>query len=926
MMKMYVAQVLRRQLLCLLALLCSSSFVVATFSESALAQHRHGSDSKAKRTAAVSIISPLMLLLDDPDNIGDSVCELMASVARGDYDFGETPQAIDSIASKVAEHNAIFDFVDYESATHVAVRDGAWNSVSTWYKRRVPGDCANVVIPEGVSVTYDRELEQRFNTVRVDGKLQFATDQSSKMIVDTLVVDPRGELQLGSRGQPVNEAVTVQLVIANNGDIDTLKDPMLLSRGIVAHGKTRIHGAAKLSHTKVSQNPIRGASSLVLSESPVGWKVGDTIVVAGTTYLGWKWDNTIRAVRYFGSQDEVRIITSINGTVIGLDRNLEYDHSSPRADLKTSVANHSRNVVIRTENGSTVPTHQRGHVMFMHSNNVDVRYAEFHQLGRTDKSIRSFDVPDVTSVMANSNVRGRYSLHLHRIGTSDQRSPAVIVGNAVFGSPGWGYTHHDSHAIFDSNVSFDTFGAGFVAETGNETGVWSNNLAIKGEGNRAINPKNGNQREEFDIGRNGVGFWFQGRMVRSIDNVAASFNNAYAYLHRGAGMLNFPAENFMLPEALGFDPSTTPDDPPIRNFDNNEAFASTVGMYVVKANPNQGHNIYTVISNFKGWNVRHGIGMEYTSHYLVDNADLIASPAVPFSSPNWGIELGTNTSDMVIRRANIEGFPVGMHLSKHYTNADDLGRDQYVIIEPSFTGVADLYEENDASDTFINENELQLGRFSLNLNQTNGRFEYLEAGGGVNVQYVGTKTDSIGTAPVPAGTDDVGVQYRQMLANLLENGYQVDAATGDYYTIIENYFSDRATGTIHKYGFKTYLGPNVKSAINNRFTPFYPSIRAQNINLGSRSPSANPDLAHTVVENDVKITLTANDSDPDGDDLKIDGIVQPRNGLVFLDDHDTVTYRPLPSFVGTDSFEYWVTDSHGNFSKGLVSVTVGGSL
>ncbi|MDP1271274.1 hypothetical protein, partial [Klebsiella pneumoniae] len=75
-------------------------------------------------------------------------------------------------------------------------------------------------------------------------------------------------------------------------------------------------------------------------------------------------------------------------------------------------------------------------------------------------------------------------------------------------------------------------------------------------------------------------------MVCLVGNVAASVNHGYVYLHRGSRMRGFPNDAFMLPEALRINGNSSPDDVPIFNFHGNEAFASTVGIYVVKANPN----------------------------------------------------------------------------------------------------------------------------------------------------------------------------------------------------------------------------------------------------------------------------------------------------------------------------------------------------
>lgn len=867
------------------------------------------------------LIAPIMLLLDEgPVDICSS------SGPSGLPDLGPNPVPSHTDPGKMTEHMALLAFVDYTKMTHLAISDGDWSNPATWYAGRIPGDCARVVIPENVTVRYDLDSNARLFTVRVDGQLNFALDRSSRMVLDTLVVDPRGTLQIGSTTQPVPAAHSVDIIIAANGDINVSQDPMLLSRGVVAHGVTRIHGAPKRVHLKAAINPMAGQSQLTLAELPTGWRIGDRLVIAGTYYGGWKWSNAVRDVIYSGTQDEVRTITAINGNTVTLDSPLVFNHASPRADLKTSVVNFSRNVTIRTENADTVETHQRGHVMFMHSDRVDVRYAEFDQLGRTDKSVDSFDISNVSPVRADSNVQGRYSVHFHRTGTSNQRQPAVAVGNAVFGSPGWGYTHHDSHAVFHDNASFDTFGAGFVAETGNETGIWSSNIAIKAEGNRAFNPKNGNNVDGFDMGRTGDGFWFQGRLVRSIDNIAASVNHGFVYLHRGAGMLSFPPDRFMLPEALGLSRNASPDDAPIRNFDKNESFASTVGLYVVKANPNQEHDIVTVLSNFTAWSVRAGAAIEYTSHYLLRDFDLIAldGSVEPFVDPAFGLEFGNNTTDMVARNIQVRDFPVGVRLGKHQTDSSAFGKDQFVVIGGSFNNVATRYEEQDQTDTFIQESDLVPGQFVLNVDNNNGRFEYLSPAttAGTGVAYTGNKLDSIGIAPIPAGTDTYGIFNQDMIANVEINGYFKDTTSNDMYTVVENYFSDRATGEIHKYGFKTYLGPNVVSILGNRFHAWADAEFRGSINLASSPPVAQNDTATTSYQTTVAINLTANDSDPESEALRVDGIVQPRNGLVFQDSDSTVSYWPNFGFVGVDRFEYWVTDGQGNFTKADVAVTV----
>ena len=60
------------------------------------------------------------------------------------------------------------------------------------------------------------------------------------------------------------------------------------------------------------------------------------------------------------------------------------------------------------ENADTAEVYERGHIMFMHNDDVDVRYAEFHELGRTDKSETARDASEFANIAVNSNVKGRY--------------------------------------------------------------------------------------------------------------------------------------------------------------------------------------------------------------------------------------------------------------------------------------------------------------------------------------------------------------------------------------------------------------------------------------------------------------------------------------------------------------------------------------
>jgi G8 domain. len=822
---------------------------------------------------------------------------------------------------KQNEHMAAMELVSGDDVTHTAVASGRWCDTSTWEGGRIPGHNAAVLIPAGRTVVYDEVSTATIKTIRVDGTLSFSTSKSSRLRLDTMVVGVNGNWIIGTSSNPVQSGVEVEIIIADNGDIDVDWDPLLLSRGIIAHGHTSIYGQQKTSHVKVASDPSQNDSTLTLMQTPLNWQVGDTIVIAATKYIGWRWDGS--AVSYGGSEDEVRTIAAINSNLVTLSAPLAFDHHSPRSDLKTSVANFTRSVTIRTENADQLPVHRRGHVMFMHSNDVDVRYAEFHELGRTDKSIDSQDIEDIvdsaTGVHPDSNARGRYSFHFHRSGTADHSKPAIAVGNAVFGSPGWGYVHHDSHAMFHNNASFNTHGAGFVAETGNEIGIWSNNIAIRAKGNKNVNPKLGNDEASFDIARSGDGFWFQGRLVKSFGNIAASVGSGFTYFHRDhtGTMIYVDPNDYSLSDAIALrNDSVHVEDTPIRSFTDNEALASKIGLFVGKANPEQGHDIYTVLANFTAWEVKNGVNLEYTGHYLLHDFDLIGATG----QAELGVEFGQNTFDMVVANTSIENFSEGVLLSKVHAKDNEryMGHDQYALVGVSFKNVETEYLDYDSKvDQVLSVTDLVPGRFSVSIDNVS---EDLLATGGGTMTFSGSKADSIGTNPLPGGGDVLTFSSNHFRRILSEDGYYIEPLSGDYFVVFRQYFSDRATGELHKYGFKVRLTDEAKDTVERG------SWEAQlngEINLLSVPPVAGNDVFNVDANTDVTLDLIANDLDVDGDKLTIDSYEDPIHGYLFYDSSARLTYRPAINYVGTDTFNYWVSDNQGNISKANVSIRIG---
>ncbi|HEU5035894.1 MAG TPA: Ig-like domain-containing protein [Nocardioides sp.] len=96
--------------------------------------------------------------------------------------------------------------------------------------------------------------------------------------------------------------------------------------------------------------------------------------------------------------------------------------------------------------------------------------------------------------------------------------------------------------------------------------------------------------------------------------------------------------------------------------------------------------------------------------------------------------------------------------------------------------------------------------------------------------------------------------------------------------------------------------------------------------LGSNdAPVAVDDVVTTAEDTplllDGDAAVTADDTDPDGDDLTVSAVAGAGHGTVTVVD-GAVRYAPEADFHGTDAFTYTVSDGHGGTDAATVEVTV----
>ena len=154
------------------------------------------------------------------------------------------------------------------------------------------------------------------------------------------------------------------------------------------------------------------------------------------------------------------------------------------------VGNLSRNVIIRSEN----PAGTRGHMIFMSRSEIDLRFVELREMGRTRMGV--LDNPEFNDqgqvTRLGTNPIGRYAIHFHHYfgprKTQANGYQFTLIGNAVDGAPKWGVTVHNSHyGLIQDNVVYNTHGAGIVTEDGTESfNVFDHNFAMRSQGSGGI--------------------------------------------------------------------------------------------------------------------------------------------------------------------------------------------------------------------------------------------------------------------------------------------------------------------------------------------------------------------------------------------------------------------------------------------------------
>jgi hypothetical protein len=393
---------------------------------------------------------------------------------------GEYPED----ASIATHHDTIPNFaVDPDI---VSVKSGPWSSGTTWSLGRVPAAGEVVGIASPHTVTYSNNDTTAYKAVGIAGTLRFSTSTSTKLhfqhlLIYGLPLDLTGHLEIGTELSPVQAGVTAELVVSDVALESSDDDPKQYGNGLLCWGRWVMCGQSKTPYARTSVEPAATDSAFTLASAATNWSAGEEVVIPDSRQLngtGERWSN-------YSPKWEHRTIDSMAGgnTTVNLSSALTYDHpggesdygpgeGTGAADFLPHVGNLTRNVIIRSEDGTGV----RGHIMTLNRADRDTRWYRIKEMGRTTNGTLSsyynttggfFSVSNTSPIAVNSF--GDVLPHI----TGEQVTISGVTGNTAANGT-WTITATGDPYIFtlDGSTGNGTYNAG----TGSATHLPSNQI------------------------------------------------------------------------------------------------------------------------------------------------------------------------------------------------------------------------------------------------------------------------------------------------------------------------------------------------------------------------------------------------------------------------------------------------------------------
>jgi hypothetical protein len=335
-------------------------------------------------------------------------------------------------------------------------RSSRWSDPGTW-GGRVPGKGDVVVISHRVLL--DRQTRVAAIIIKRHGELVFHP-RRRVMLSTTGNVVVLGKLTMQTKRPNSSHRLVFRGIhegrFKGGGRHFVSSDVGLW---VMGRGQLQLEGTPKVAWARVEGSLLAAASSVTLQEDPIGWQLGDTLVVVPTLAAG---------KNHHAAQDEATI-AGIDGRTIALTTPLNVEHPAVSVGdgkvMTAEVLNLTRTVRIEgTPSG-------RSHI-FIHSRAPQrMLFAQIQNVGPRKKAKQS---------KGSKGILGRYGIHFHHCGHGSRGS--LIQGVVVRDAGNHAFVPHGSHGIsFLDCISHNTVEDAFWWDEGDITNdtLWERCVASR---------------------------------------------------------------------------------------------------------------------------------------------------------------------------------------------------------------------------------------------------------------------------------------------------------------------------------------------------------------------------------------------------------------------------------------------------------------
>ncbi len=330
-----------------------------------------------------------------------------------------------------------------------------WSNSSIWPNGIVPNENdTDITINRTFYILVgENDVLPRMKTLTIYGGLEILDTVDRTIQADLILIDEGGQFIVGSTEEPYQHKLDIVLTGNLDSPIYRLPNggPVLGAKAIGVFGQLALYGQTRERTWTFLKSTAESGSNQIILESPVDWIVGETIVIASTSFEA--------------NEAEVSMITDVSGDrqTITLDNNLKYlhlggEHNTDSCSVKISaeVGLLSRNIRILgslpDSGDNTAATESYGCRVLVSTyiTNGGLQYTgsatlygvEFNGCGQEGFS-ESFDprfslaflntgpIADNSSHVTDCSVNGGYNIGIGVSGTNDLLIKSNVVHNTV---------------------------------------------------------------------------------------------------------------------------------------------------------------------------------------------------------------------------------------------------------------------------------------------------------------------------------------------------------------------------------------------------------------------------------------------------------------------------------------------------------------